>query len=212
MQEIFIQKSDPILQNYRGRIKQVAEDVLNKAEALLPAWNLDIIFSNVPGFTIKETGTGGYTPNEHIIFVYLDMHSQNLLNNFDEAIARVVAHELHHAVRAQKIPWHRPSLIEAFVAEGLADHFDTEVNGTSTPLWSNALSDLEFERLFTKAKQEGITKLGANYKEWTLGLRSDIPKWAGYSIGFRLVDEYMKRTGKKASELVHEKAENFLPF
>ncbi len=212
MQEIFIQKSDFALQNYRQRIEQATESVLNKAKTLLPTWNVDIIFSHVPEFTIKETGTSGYTPNEHLIFVYLDMHSQNLLNNFDEIIARVVAHELHHAVRAQKIPWHKPSLIEAFVAEGLADHFDIEVNNTDPPPWSCTLSDPEFEKLFAKAKQEGITEPDANYKDWTLGLRKDIPKWAGYSIGFRLVDEYMKYTGKKASELVYEKAETFLNF
>ena len=50
-----------------------------------------------------------------------------------------------------------------------------------------------------------------NHDDWFFGpLSRDIPKWTGYSVGFRLVGDYLKRTGKKASELVVEPASSFL--
>ncbi|MBU1558013.1 DUF2268 domain-containing protein [Patescibacteria group bacterium] len=43
-----------------------------------------------------------------------------------------------------------------------------------------------------------------------MSLNSKIPRWTGYSIGFRLVKDYMEKSGKSASELVNVSAEKFL--
>lgn len=40
--------------------------------------------------------------------------------------------------------------------------------------------------------------------------KKGIPRWAGYEIGYYLVKQIMKKTGKKASELFNLSSENFI--
>ena len=37
----------------------------------------------------------------------------------------------------------------------------------------------------------------------------NIPRWAGYEMGYFIVTRYMKLTNKKASELIYENVDNF---
>ena len=86
---------------------------------------------------------------------------------------------------------------------------DIEVNGGNPKPWSVALSESELSRVLKLAVNE-FNSRDFSYEEWFFGLsEKNIPKWAGYSIGFDLVKKYILKSGKKASELVFEPAETF---
>jgi uncharacterized protein YjaZ len=61
-----------------------------------------------------------------------------------------------------------------------------------------------------KAKSEFSSK-EYNHSVWFFGSNEDsIPRWAAYSLGFRIVEDYLKKTGKTAAQLVSEDAGLFI--
>ncbi|MBU3958149.1 MAG: DUF2268 domain-containing protein [Nanoarchaeota archaeon] len=63
-----------------------------------------------------------------------------------------------------------------------------------------------------KKAQKEFNNKNYNHKEWFFGSKvRKIPKWAGYTIGFNLVGEYLKNNpDKKPSRLFAAKAEEFV--
>ncbi len=191
-------------------IKSTAEDALAKVKAIFNVEDVSMTIQEDPEQTIPETGAGGNTPDSHTIFVYFDSNNPHLKTNFQEEIKSTVAHEFHHAVRNRTFNWREDTLLGAMVTEGLADHFDIEINTGKPKPWSLALSEDELSRVKDIAVQEFASRK-YDHQDWFFGSESrGIPKWTGYSIGFRLVGDYLLKTGKKASELVSEPAESFI--
>lgn len=182
------------------------EAVGPKVAEVLEIPDVDVVVVDDPDSAIPETGSGGFAPNAHTLFVYLDPEHENLKEHLDEEIQGTIAHELHHCARWQTVGYGN-TLLEAIVSEGLADHFDIEVNGGQPRPWSIAFSGDEIAKL----REQAAPVFNESYDagEWLFGTR-EIPKWAGYSLGFAIVAEHMKRTGKKASELVAEPASAFV--
>lgn len=192
-----------------------AEDIIGsagiavgKASRILDQGDVSILIENIPRRTIPEIGIRGFVPDPNTILVYLDSGHPNFPQKIEGLIISTVTHEFHHAVRTRKIPWATDTLLGAFVTEGLADHFDIELNGGILPLWSLALSESELMRVYRKAEPY-FDSTQYNYDDWFFG-SGEIPRWAGYALGYRIVDVYMLGTRKKASELVYTKAEEFL--
>ena len=115
-----------------------------------------------------------------------------------------MAHELHHVAR-------RP--LDALIHEGLADHFAVELTGLEPPLWVLALSPEETIRLVARAREE-YDSPHYSHMAWFFG--SDelgIPRWAGYSLGFKLVGDYLARNpSAKASALATEPSATLRPL
>jgi uncharacterized protein YjaZ len=91
------------------------------------------------------------------------------------------------------------------ISEGLADHFAID-----PPIWSTALDTGELDKLIRYAMPLW-SNTGCNHNKWFFGTGSSIPRWAGYSIGFELVQSYLHQNpGKKASELFDLVAQAFI--
>ena len=103
---------------------------------------------------------------------------------------RSVSHELHHAVRDKALPNEKRSLGSALIAEGLATIFETDVWDGEPSSWAIALSQEQIENLMEKVITERNDP-NYNHSRWFFG-SSDLPQWAGYSIGVSLIKEYMR--------------------
>ncbi len=198
-----------ILKLMEPEIKLVVEESLTKVKRIFNVEDVSAQVEEDPSQVIPETGAGGSTPDSHTICVYYDSNNKNLRKNFREEIKSTVTHEFHHAIRNRTYNWKEDTLLGAIISEGLADHFDIEVNSGKPKPWSVALTDTELERVEEIATPE-LNSREYNHADWFFGSKKrNIPRWAGYAMGFKLVGEYLKKTGKKASALVAEPARSF---
>jgi uncharacterized protein YjaZ len=193
-----------------SEIKLIVEEVLAKARDIFDVRDVSIEIKEEPGRVITETGVGGSAPDSHTIFLYYDPNNQNLKQNLEKEIKSTITHEFHHAIRNRTFPWKQDNLLGAMITEGLADHFDIEINGGEPKPWSKALTTDELEKIGQMASLE-FANTDYNHNDWFFGSASrNIPRWAGYAIGFKLVEDYLNKTNKKASKLVSEPANSFL--
>ena len=193
-----------------SEVKIIVEEALAKAKSIFNVEDVSVEINEDPDQVIPETGVGGFTPDSHTIFVYYDSTNQNLKEKLQQEIKSTVTHEFHHAIRNRIFNWKEDTLLGAMITEGLADHFDIEVNGGQPKPWSIALNDDELEKVKGTATPE-FNSREYNHDDWFFGSESrNIPKWAGYAIGFKLVGDYLKKIDKKASELVVEPASSFI--
>ena len=206
--KIYLADSDSSVARISDILLSSAQSAINNVKDILPLQACDIVLCNNPDGTISETGVGGFSPNPNLIFIYIDTKSEMFLSKISTTVIRTITHELHHASRSIIYPWKNPSILESFIAEGLADNFDIEVNNSEPYPWSTALSNEEIESLIKKAKREFWGDPGGDYWSWNFG--KDIPKWSGYSIGFKLVRDYMNKYDKTAEELVYTSAVKFI--
>ena len=125
-----------------------------------------------------------------------------------ESLINGLVHECHHASRKSSSNWSL-TLLELMVSEGLADHFMIEVTKCERPRWSQAINEEEIKQYLIKAKpimnikQKSWTE---EFNEWLIfGRKGDdpIPGWTGYTLGWRIVENYLKTHPEaKASSLV----------
>lgn len=198
-----------------GRLSGLADIIASahrmgvaRVEKLLPLADVDVVVADDPNASIPEIGVGGYAPNAHRLDIYIDPEFPNLTQDLESKYVRTLAHELHHCARWNGCGYGK-TLFEAIVSEGLADHFDQEVNGTTPLPWSIALTDEQVQALQYRLLEEGFSD-DYNHSLWFFGSQPDqVPRWAGYTLGYSLAKSYMEFTGKKASELVAEPAQSF---
>jgi uncharacterized protein YjaZ len=104
------------------------------------------------------------------------------------------------------------------VTEGLADHFMIEVLNCDQPTWSRALTEKEIDqymiriRPILRLRHESWTKEFTEkyFVPWMFGRTGDdpIPGWTGYTLGWRIVENYLKAHPEaRASSVVFAPAE-----
>lgn len=195
-----------VLENQIGSIFDgVLRDIENKI--ILP--HVDVVIDDDANSAIPETGVGGFAPSANLLYIHIDTNFKEIEQKIDFEIKSTLTHELHHCARWASCGYGK-TLLEAIIAEGLADHFDIEINNSDPRPWSIAVTGDELEKLKEKASLE-FTNDSYDHSAWFFGSKGEhIPRWTGYSLGFSLVGDYIKNGGKKASELVSEKAESFI--
>jgi len=172
---------------------------------------VDIVVDENPDRAVTQLGIGGEALSPHRIDISIDPGFAWSDDSLSKGLRRIYPHEFHHCTR-MKGPRGRPrTLLDAVVSEGLADHFELELSGAEPQPWSVALTDEEAKALQERAVQEYHSTSYAARVDWMMGSREkDIPKWTGYSLGFRLVGAHIERTGRTAAELVHTPAIDFI--
>ena len=158
---------------------------------------------------IPELGLGGRA-DTRVIRLTFDPDSPHLEEAVTTSLFRLLAHEMHHTVRFREVGY-ASSLLEAFVSEGMADHFMLEVAGGDPPPWSVALRGAELDEWIGRAEEVWTSK-DYDLDAWLFGTTPEIPRWAGYSIGFELVGRRIAaEPGASASTLVGAGAGGFAP-
>lgn len=189
------------LDKYKNKIIDKAKESMNIIRGFIPIDNVDIVirYSETAILTIL-----GYSPDANTIYLSIDTQNQNIESIIDSQILRTLSHESHHCLRWRD-PGYGETLYEAMVTEGLADHFDIEITGNEPQPWSIVLTDEKLQEMEQKAKAFYWSKYDHNL--WFYGTNaSEIPNWTGYSLGFKIIDEYLKISHEKPSKLFSKSA------
>lgn len=196
------------LDNERENIGMIIRETVALVNSKMPVENLNILVRVAPSDVIPEIGIGGFNPNENEIIISIDLNFPNLTQSISIELAPLIAHEMHHAKRRRTIGY-GSNLLEASVSEGLADCFSMEIIAIDPPIWSVAITGTELEDLINTAKNTWENK-PYDHSKWFFGSTPDIPRWAGYAIGFDLVKKYLSENPtRKPSDLVNEPASSF---
>lgn len=193
------------LADIRGWLQDSLTATYGKAAAVMPLQPLDVVVQT-GNRIIPEKGHLGYAPRPGVVFITVDPENPALHANADSSIERMFAHELHHAARWDG-PGYGSSLGEALVSEGLAGHFVQELFGGPPEPWEQ-LPASEIRSHAALAAQDWDRK-DYNHEAWFFG-RGDLPRWLGYSLGFRLVERFLSEHGdSRASKLAGAAARDF---
>jgi uncharacterized protein YjaZ len=123
----------------------------------------------------------------------------------------MLAHEAHHAARFRG-PGYGRTLLEAIVSEGLADHFAVELLSVPVQPWSDALPFGETDSWLERARPV-LDTAAYGHEAWFFASTSEIPRWTGYTLGYRLVERYKAaHPGATATTLVHHPAKRLRPI
>lgn len=126
-------------------------------------------------------------------------------------ISAALVHEFNHRVRLTYEPWLATTTVGQYIVlEGLAESFAEELYGREyVGPWVSGLNTEEVERSKTILGQalaiSGFNKIRAYIfgdevsQQWG-GPALGLPHCAGYNIGYQVVQAYLQRTGKTATE------------
>lgn len=203
-------KTNKELEAVVGQMRNIFDVTAKKVISLTEEVETDIVVRHSPQNTIPELGISGqYTKDARCIDVYLDLNNTHLKDNFEIEVTRTLIHEYMHVVREQYVPWENGTLLDSLVAEGLTQSFEIEVQPELPPsIYATSLSEEELNNLWNKAKSI-LNQRGWINDEWFFG-SDDIKRWSGYSLGFKLVQDKIKKSGLKPSELYKLPSTDFI--
>ncbi|WP_448548540.1 DUF2268 domain-containing putative Zn-dependent protease [Thalassotalea fusca] len=182
---------------------------LSKISQHIQLPNLDIIISPAPDEYKTDSGILGCVSTPYLIEILVDTDREDLVDVIHNELTAVIAHELHHAIRALSGVQEK-TLFQTLISEGLACHFETKFNGNTTPRFLNEVKKFEWRELYNQM-QTNLNNQDFNYPDYFgVGNDAKLPERAGYWVGFNLVSEYINKYGGCASTLIGIPAEKFV--
>lgn len=174
----------------RKDIQSVTRNAIEQTSRYLPLHELTISIKNDPKKVIPGHAHAGWTHSSKDVQIKVNPTNSNKEHLLHVELSRSVSHELHHAVRAKALPHENRSLGSAIIKEGLATIFETEVWGGTPSEWAKPLAKEQMDDLLKNVLVEKEDP-HYNHGRWFFGT-SDLPRWAGYSIGVTLIKEYIR--------------------
>ena len=173
----------------KGKIREMVVTALGEINKVLPIDNLQIRILDNSNLVIPEIGMGGFNPNPNEVIIAIDAAYESIDSSLEVNLIPQLAHEIHHAKRRRSVGYGN-TLLEAMVSEGLADHFSIELVGIDPPPWSVALQNQALQE-WTQKASISWNEPSYDHDSWFYGTGTNIPRWAGYAIGFELVRIYL---------------------
>ena len=137
------------------------------------------------------------------------------------ALSGAAVHEFNHLVRLKAFPWGMDtSVADYIIHEGIAESFAQSLFGDA--VLGYYVTDFDESQLATAKNliADGLDKTGfdiirsyifGDHLAEKLGLPiTGMPEYGGYAIGYRVVQAYLKRTGKSAAEATFASAEEIV--
>jgi len=199
------------LDRWRPAVEEGVEKVRRRCARVLESLPVvDIVVRAEPGGAIAEIGHVGQSPAPGVIFLTLDPTNPALVTHMGAAFERMVAHEVHHALRWDG-PGYGESLGEALVSEGLAGQFVRQLFQNPPEPWERAVQNAALRDAAGRARaQWDATDYG--HARWFYG-RGDLGRWTGYALGYRLAGLWLtERPGRSAADAAREPAGSFRPL
>lgn len=189
-----------------GKIQVAYDRAIKTAEMLLDLTNIDVVCLSDPSMVIPEIGVGGFTPNSYLSYLYINPEFKVT----EDEIYNTLCHELHHAKRYKSIGYGE-TLLDSMIFEGLAIAFEEEVSGKDAFMPAELLARNDTKSLIAKIEDNFSDKGFEHFRWFIFDETGNLPRWAGYEVGYYLVRHYLSaHKNKKASELVHEAATSFI--
>ena len=198
---VLLANSNGNLRNIEQMIKEaVKEAELYAFSRLNIDWDIDLVVTNhMPFVLTPEDGVGGRTYWSDLITICVD--EEKLTKS---RMTEMLVHELCHAARWGKNDEGINSLFYGVVSEGIATYFEAEFakNLEEKTVFIKTIlerSDEENKKIFEKLCDQLESK-SYDYETIFFNGNDELPRWAGYSLGYYLVKRYLERTGKKIGE------------
>ena len=199
--------------NLDNKVETIEEAVKEAEQYAFPKlkidWDIDLLVTNrLYDIIIPDDGVGGRTQTSDFIEFAIDEEKAT-----ENLISEMVAHELCHAGRWGKNDEWANSLFDGVVSEGIATYLEAEFikDRTEKTVFIKTIlerSDEENEKILEKLRSQ----LDSNYYDYDtifFGGSNELPRWAGYSLGYYLVKKYLKKTGKKIEDAFADKYADF---
>jgi uncharacterized protein YjaZ len=191
-------------ENESENVQKIVEQNLNKAMKILENKNTVHVYliPTLNPFSIeKMDGIMGFCAAKNAIHLYIHPEC-----NFQVHLIETLIHEYNHSVFYQYHQW--KTVNEGLVAEGLAEHFRLELVGGKRAKWTEVFDKKESKVWLEKIKpilnsenQEDYNNVFTNFE------KDPYPLWAGYTIGYYLIEEYRKQNKLSWDELMRLDAE-----
>ena len=178
--------------NYQPKIRNEIFKTINLFQEHFPLENIDVIVTNDPynQLIIPHLGIGGLAYERTTVLIVIYFGNIYLDKTIESELKRILLHELNHVIRKRETLNPFSTLFRAIISEGIADQFELAVTGERPQRWSTALTEKQYEECL-KLMKENPWNNKFDHSRWFFG-RGDLPRWAGYSIGFRLVGDLLK--------------------
>ncbi len=185
--EEIINKNYPLNKISLEKCTKLVIETVKKIHEFLEGKEIHLyIFPTIFKFTIeKMNGISGRLIWENIIYINIFPKK-----NWEKFFKSSLAHEIAHVL--QKNYSYNMNIGEALVLEGMAEHFQENFLGKVKNPWTKVLSKKEAIRLFKKIKPILKKRDLNSYNEVFYGT-GKYPLWAGYSMGYHAVEEYLKK-------------------
>ena len=145
---------------------------------------------------IPEYGVGGFCGDEAYIDIFLE---ENRESDWERWLPSTLYHEWHHLAR-RRGPGYGKSLLEALISEGLALHFEIEVEGKEPPFFADFLEqDVRYKMIDILKIEYSDTQY--DHWRWFFG-KGEFPFLAGYDLSYYIIKKYLEDKGVNSSELV----------
>lgn len=171
-------------------------------------WDIDVLATNrLHKFIIPEDGVGGATyASDFIELAINEKATENLMSE-------ILVHEFCHAARWKKKGEPMKSLFDEIINEGIATYFEFEFakNQTEKQFFIKTVSersDEENEKILEDLRSQ-LNSDNYDYDKIFCYGDNELPRWAGYSLGYYLVKKYLKETGKRIEDAFIDKYADF---
>jgi uncharacterized protein YjaZ len=195
--------------SYYSQIIKSIKQGIDTTSKLIDVTDVEFRVLVFPSKTIPRIGMSGVAPNNKHIYILLDPAHPKFNEAITTHIVQTIPHEYHHTLRYRTVGYGN-NLFESMISEGLACHFAIEVCKIDTPDYCKALNKEQFKEWKEKAEKIWFNS-DYDHLEWFVGLKKTIPANTGYTIGFSMVSDYLrKHLGETAASLYKTSADKFL--
>jgi hypothetical protein len=219
-------------------IRNLIEDTYAQAEPLLDVHGVSFAVSlEIYGLPIPDYGVGWSMADDTTVVLAIDPYSPQLRDVLPERVPAMVADALFSVAR-ERGGVSDETFFDSMVWSGLADHFAVELLGGPLPPWADAFPAGRTEELMERAQPLFDTRwddeknlalpaaermaVAGIFNDWFIPDRPgskwreqqgmDIPEWAGFTLGYRLIETYLaENPGQTAADLVNTPASVFRP-
>lgn len=193
-----------------GNPVQVAEQALAIASERLPHPDLNSRVFLLPGDSESSVlvgqmkGAFGLSLGAQAMLVFLWP-----VEGWQNWLTYTVTHEYAHMVRNLFFPrglaggklvymntQEPETLLDAILAEGLADVFATGIVPDGSPIWTKALDTEVEKQLWPRVTRRLAVSDPNEIRRVLFGDNDRIPQWTGYTIGYRIVKRYLEKHPK----------------
>ena len=190
-----------------GEARMVADKALDKAVSALSRPDLNSRIFLLPGdgesrvLSNQMNGVLGFSLGAQATLVFLWP-----VENWQSWLAYTVVHEYAHLVRNLLFPrgiaagrlvymktQEPETLLDAMIAEGVADAFALSVMSEVIPAWTDALNDEESERIWPRVRRRLGVSDTTEIRRMLFGDNDRVPQWTGYTLGYRMVMSYLEQ-------------------
>jgi hypothetical protein len=168
-------------------IKKICAETFFLCEDFLDDKLSVCIFPTVDKFVIeKMNGCSGFTPKKNNIILVI-----NFVKGWEIFLKQTLIHELSHAI-SNYYNQGDCTLGEGLILEGIAEHFREYIVGGERSPWTKAITEEEAKKYLLNLKDKLNKKDMQLWRDVFFGSK-EYPVWAGYTMGYYLIREYLKK-------------------